>query len=169
MDPVQLLGLLRVHPLRARVMRCRRRVFKAGVTPLVAMSSPPPAHEANKPSTLHRNKGVCMLFILAVSMGIGEELSIPASTHLQAYRIDRTEAIEDYETFENTGGYSRTSLWAQKESSGSKTPQRSRTRQRTSNNLLNTPWSLSPSMRRSLLQGKVALFLNAGGPMPSAR
>ena len=54
-----------------------------------------------------------MLFILAVSIGIGEELSIPASTHLQAYRIDRTEVtIEDFETFENTGGYTRSSLWS---------------------------------------------------------
>ena len=52
-----------------------------------------------------------MLALLALSLGLGEEIAIPATTGLKAYRIDRTEvSIESYESFENNGGYPREEL-----------------------------------------------------------
>lgn len=54
-----------------------------------------------------------MLALLALSLGLGEEIAIPATTGLKAYRIDRTEvSIEAYESFENNGGYQREELWS---------------------------------------------------------
>ena len=54
-----------------------------------------------------------MLSLLALSLGLSEEIAIPASAGLQAYRIDRTEvSIEAYESFENNGGYKNASLWS---------------------------------------------------------
>ena len=54
-----------------------------------------------------------MLLLLALSTGISEEIAIPASTELPAYRIDRSEvSIEAFESFENNGGYRNASLWS---------------------------------------------------------
>ena len=54
-----------------------------------------------------------MLSLLALSLGLSEEIAIPASAGRLAYRIDRTEvSIEAFESFENNGGYTNESLWS---------------------------------------------------------
>ena len=54
-----------------------------------------------------------MLVLLALSIGLSEEIAVPASAGLSAYRIDRTEvSIEEFESFENNGGYQNASLWS---------------------------------------------------------
>lgn len=54
-----------------------------------------------------------MLLLLALSLGNSEEIAIPATAELPAYRIDRTEvSIEEFESFENNGGYRNASLWS---------------------------------------------------------
>lgn len=54
-----------------------------------------------------------MFPVLALLLGLGEKVLIPATSNAPTYRIDRTEvSIGDYEAFEAAGAYSENAHWS---------------------------------------------------------